>query len=403
MKFFGETHIHFAEHRYKAFILSAVVIVAGLVSLAIKGGPDLSIDFEGGTLVQVRFDEPVPIGELRETVEAAGYDDGEIQEFGAENEYLITIEKISEGGLASDKLLAALNEAFPACGWAVVSSRELEPDLSANFEGGNLVIVSADSIPPVGELKSGVRQAGVGVVELTRESEGAVAFSLPYLGIEAQAVGKLLASMRERFPDREIESRRTETVGPKIGEELKNRTWAAIVISLFGILVYISWRFEFKFAIGAIVALIHDVLITVGLFSIMGKEISLVIVAALLTIVGYSLNDTIVVYDRIRENFSLRRRESYEKMIDISINDSLSRTIITSLTTLIVVLSLYLFGGEVIHDFAFALLVGVVVGTYSSIFVASPVLIEWQNRITGRKKMTKTGKPQAAKTQTQKA
>ena len=392
MKFFGETHINFSGFRYKAFLLSAVVIVAGLVSLAIKGGPDLSIDFEGGTLVQVRFDQPVSIGDLRQVVADDGYD-GEIQEFGAHNEYLITIEKISEEGLASETLLDALNGAFPEGGWAVVSSRELEPDLSADFEGGNLVIVSADSIPPIETLKSGVKAHGVGIIELTRESESTVAFNLPYLGVESQAVGKLYNSILKRFPERTIELRRTESVGPKIGEELKNRTWAAIVISLFGILVYISWRFEFKFAVGAIIALIHDVLITVGLFSIMGKEISLVIVAALLTIVGYSLNDTIVVYDRIRENFSLRRRESYERMIDISINDSLSRTIITSLTTLIVVLFLFFYGGEVIHDFAFALLVGIVVGTYSSIFVASPILIEWQNRLGGRKKT-------AVKTQT---
>lgn len=390
MKFFGETHINFVGFRNKAFILSAVVIVAGLVSLAIKGGPDLSIDFEGGTLVQVRFDQPVPIGDLRATVEDAGYDGGDIQEFGAPNEYLITIEKISEGGMAAERLLEALNAAYPTCGWAVVSSRDMEPDLSANFEGGNLVIVSADSIPPIKSLKSGVKKQGVGITELTQESSNAVAFSLPYLGIESKAVGKLLSAMETRFPDSEIEIRRTETVGPKIGEELKNRTWAAIVISLFGILVYISWRFEFKFAIGAIIALIHDVLITLGIFSIMGKEISLVIVAAFLTIVGYSLNDTIVVYDRIRENFSLRRRESYEKMIDISINQSLSRTVITSLTTLVVIFFLFFYGGEVIHDFAFALMVGIIVGTYSSIFVASPVLVEWQNRISGHSKKSKT-------------
>jgi preprotein translocase subunit SecF len=386
MKFFGETHIHFAGHRYKAFIISAVVIVAGLVSLLIKGGPNLSIDFEGGTLVQVRFDQPVPIGELRETVAEAGYEGGEIQEFGAPNEYLITIEKISEEGLAAETLLEALNAAYPTSGWSIVSARELEPDLSAGFEGGNLIIVGADSIPAIEALRADVRAHGVGILELTRESESTVAFSLPYQGVEAKAVGKLDSAMRERFPERDIELRRTESVGPKIGEELKNRAWAAIVISLFGILVYITWRFEFKFAVGAILALVHDVLITLGLFSILGKEISLVVIAAFLTIVGYSLNDTIVVFDRIRENFSLRRRESYTKMIDISINESLSRTVITSLTTLIVVLFLYFYGGEVIHDFAFALLVGIIVGTYSSIFVASPVLIEWQNRITGRKK-----------------
>jgi len=386
MKFFGETHINFTGFRNKAFVLSGVLIVAGLISLALRGGPDLSIDFEGGTLVQVRFDQPVPIGDLRETVEAAGYAGGEIQEFGAPNEYLITVERVSEEGLAAEVLLDALNAVWPGSGWAVVSARELEPDLSENFEGGNLVIVSADSIPPIEALKSGVRQHGVGIVELTRESESTVAFNLPFLGIEAKAAGKLRDAMEARFPDREIELRRTETVGPKIGAELKNRTWAAIVISLFGILVYISWRFEFKFAIGAILALVHDVIITLGIFSLFGKEISLVIVAAFLTIVGYSLNDTIVVYDRIRENFGLRRRESYEKMVNISINESLSRTVITSLTTLIVVLFLFFYGGEVIHDFAFALLVGISVGTYSSIFVASPVLIEWQNRLVGLKK-----------------
>jgi len=386
MKFFGETHINFTGFRNKAFVLSGVLIVAGLISLALRGGPDLSIDFEGGTLVQVRFDQPVPIGELRETVEAAGYAGGEIQEFGAPNEYLITVERVSEEGLAAEVLLDALNAVWPGSGWAVVSARELEPDLSENFEGGNLVIVSADSIPPIETLKNGVKQQGVGIVELTRESESTVAFNLPFLGIEAKAAGKLRDAMVARFPDREIELRRTETVGPKIGAELKNRTWAAIVISLFGILVYISWRFEFKFAIGAILALVHDVIITLGIFSLFGKEISLVIVAAFLTIVGYSLNDTIVVYDRIRENFGLRRRESYEKMVNISINESLSRTVITSLTTLIVVLFLFFYGGEVIHDFAFALLVGISVGTYSSIFVASPVLIEWQNRLVGLKK-----------------
>lgn len=385
MKFFGETNINFTGFRYKAFILSGVVILAGLIVLAIQGGLNLSIDFEGGTLVQIRFDRPVPIGDLRETIEAAGYEGGEIQEFGAPNEYLITIERISEEGLAAEVLLDALNTAWPGSGWAVVSSRELEPDFSEGFEGGNLVIVSADSIPPIETLKNGVKERGVGIVELTRESSSTVAFNLPFMGIEAKAVSKLYDAVKARFPDREIELRRTETVGPKIGEELKSRTWAAIVISLFGILVYISWRFEFKFAIGAIIALIHDVLITLGLLTIFDKEISLVIVAAILTIVGYSLNDTIVVYDRIRENFSLRRRESYENMINISINSSLSRTVITSLTTLVVVMALFFYGGEVIHDFAFTLLVGIIVGTYSSVFVASPMLVEWQNRLTGRK------------------
>ncbi|MBN1164579.1 MAG: protein translocase subunit SecF [Candidatus Krumholzibacteriota bacterium] len=387
MQFFGVTHLEFINFRSKAFLISAAIILAGLISLAIKGGPDLSIDFEGGTLIQVRFDQPVPINDLRNIVDQAGYGSGHIQEFGEVNEYLITIEKISESDMASTNLLNALLRVAPNGDWKIVSAKELPPDFAAQFEGGNLIVVEGVEIPPLEELKTAVREDGVSVVEVTQDSENTLAFNLPFLGIEAKAAEKLKNQLVSAYPERKIEVRRTEVVGPKIGEELKNRMWAAIMISMFGVLVYISWRFEFKFAIGAILALVHDVLITLGIFSIMNKEISLVVIAAFLTIVGYSLNDTIVVFDRIRENFSLRRRESYEKMINISINESLSRTVITSLTTLIVVLFLFFYGGEVIHDFAFALLVGVIVGTYSSIFVASPILVEWKNRISGRRKV----------------
>ena len=386
MQFFGETHLNFVGTRRTAFIVSVVLIVAGLVSLAIKGGPDLSIDFEGGTLVQVRFDQPVEIGQLRTVVDAAGYSGGQIQVFGDPNEYLIKVEKVDESGIAASNLLRALERAAPGLGWRSVSVKEMPPDYASGFEGGNLIVVEADSIPPLEELEAAVREEGVVIVEATEEASNRLALNLPYQGVEAKAAEKLKAELIEAFPEREIEIRRTETVGPKIGEELKNRAWAAIVISIFGILIYISWRFEFKFAVGAIIALIHDVVITVGIFSILNKEVSLAIIAALLTIVGYSLNDTIVVFDRIRENFSLRRRESYGAMVNISINESLSRTIITSLTTIIVVLFLLFMGGEVIRDFAFALMVGILVGTYSSIYVASPVLIEWQARMVARKK-----------------
>ena len=387
MQFVGVTHINFVDFRNKAFVLSLAVILAGLVSLAIKGGPDLSIDFEGGTLIQMHFDQAVPVAELRTVIENAGYENGEIQEFGEPNEYLITVEKISETEMVSEKLLEALIRTAPDAGWKIISAKEMPPDFSRNFDGGNLVVVEATLIPPMEELKSGIRKNGVGFAEATRESENRIAFSLSYLGIESQAAENLKETIFARFPDRKIKILRTETVGPKIGEELKNRAWAAIIISMFGILVYISWRFEFKFAVGAIIALVHDIIITLGIFSLLGKEISLVIIAAFLTIVGYSLNDTIVVFDRIRENFSLRRRESYSTMINISINESLGRTVITSLTTLMVVAFLFFFGGEVIHDFAFALMVGIIVGTYSSIFVASPILIEWHNRITGWRKV----------------
>jgi len=386
MKFIGETHIKFVDFRNKAFIISLAVIVAGLISLAIHGGPDLGIDFEGGTLVQIKFNEPVSVNQLRSVVEDTGFENSQIQEFGQPNEYLIKVEKIDEASIAADKLLKALNAAAPEAGWEVVSVRESTEGLTSDGNAGNLIVLSGKNIPEIEELVNAVKQQGVGVIAATRETGNRVAFNLPFMGIEAKASEKMKEGIEKAFPDREFEIRRTETVGPKIGEEMKDRAWAAIIISLFGILVYISWRFEFKFAVGAIIALIHDILITLGIFSITGKELSLVVIAAFLTIVGYSLNDTIVVFDRIRENFSMRRRRSLEKMVNTSINESLSRTIITSLTTLVVVLFLYFAGGEVIHDFAFALLIGVIVGTYSSIFVASPVLIEWQNRISRKKK-----------------
>ncbi|MDZ7860431.1 MAG: protein translocase subunit SecF [Candidatus Krumholzibacteriota bacterium] len=381
MRFFGKTEINFVEFRNKAFIISLIVILAGLGSLLIRGGPDLGIDFEGGTLVQIMFDKAVPINDLRDVVRKAGYENANIQEFGQNNEYLIKVEEIKEGRIAAGNLLDALNSVAPESGWEILSIKEMVDDLSGGEKAGNLIVVEGRNIPPLETLKEDIKENGVGITAATMETESRIAFNLPFQGIESKAADKLKTQINKSFPSREITVRRTETVGPKIGEELKKRAWAAIVISLFGILIYISWRFEFRFAVGAIIALIHDILITLGIFSITGKELSLVVIAAFLTIVGYSLNDTIVIFDRIRENFSIRRRESYNKMINISINDSLSRTIVTSLTTLIVVLFLYFTGGEVIHDFAFALLIGVVVGTYSSIFVASPVLVEWQNRI----------------------
>ncbi len=190
---------------------------------------------------------------------------------------------------------------------------------------------------------------------------------------------KLAETMRNAFPDNPVLEISQEKVGPKIGAELRTQALWAIVYSLLGIILYITWRFEFKFSIAAIVALVHDVVITLGIFSLLDKEINLTILGALLTIVGYSLNDTIVVFDRIRENLRSRSRaEAYPAVVNQSVNQTLSRTVITSFTTLVVVLFLFFFGGPVIHDFAFALLVGVLVGTYSSLFVASPVLVEWQ-------------------------
>jgi len=175
-----------------------------------------------------------------------------------------------------------------------------------------------------------------------------------------------------------FEVRRVEIVGPKVGKDLRQKGINAMRIAMIGILLYITWRFEFRYAIGAIIALIHDVIITVGVFSLLDKEFTLPIIAALLTIIGYSLNDTIVVFDRIRENIRKTRKQSLREIINSSINQVLSRTVLTSVTTLLVVLALFFLGGAVIHDFAFALLVGILIGTYSSVFIASPTILAWE-------------------------
>jgi len=189
---------------------------------------------------------------------------------------------------------------------------------------------------------------------------------------------KITEALGATYGKENVDIRRVEVVGPKVGKDLRQKGLLAMLYAVIGILIYVTWRFELRYAVGAIVALIHDVIITVGIFSLLGKEFTLPIIAALLTIIGYSLNDTIVVYDRIRENIKGARKQPLKELVNSSINQVLSRTVLTSATTLLVVLALFFLGGAVIHDFAFALLVGIVVGTYSSIFVASPTVLAWE-------------------------
>ncbi|MBT5078204.1 MAG: protein translocase subunit SecF, partial [Candidatus Marinimicrobia bacterium] len=275
MRIFNKTNIDFVGKSAIAKFLSMALIIAGLASLVMKGGPELSIDFTGGTIAQLQFNNAVDVSELRSTLAENGFESSEIITFGSPNEVLI----------------------------------------KTQFSGAN------------SELESNLRTA-----------------------IKS-----------------EFQVRRVESVGPKIGKELQSDALSAILLSLLLILVYISFRFDRFYAYGSVVALIHDVLITMGVFSLLSIEIDLTIVAAFLTIVGYSLNDTIVVFDRIRENVIKHARESLDTIVNISLNSTLGRTVVTSLTTFVVVLSLFLFGGEVIKNFAFALIVGIFVGTYSSI------------------------------------
>ncbi len=252
------------------------------------------------------------------------------------------------------------------------------PRYSIDFEEGTLIEFRFERPIDLEIIRGLVREAGITDAEVQEFGETTeIVMRTQEIGVEKGEITGFISRLRELTADYPFEVMRTESVGPKIGGELKEKALSAILLSMIGLVIYISWRYEFKFAIAAIIALIHDVLITMGVFSLTDREISLAVVAAFLTIVGYSLNDTIVVFDRIREDLQIRRKMPYHEVINMSINETLSRTLITSLSTLVVVLSLYLFGGEVIKDFAFALIIGVLIGTYSSIYIASPFLIEW--------------------------
>lgn len=284
-----------------ALSLSAILLLAGIVSLAINKGPKLSIDFKGGTFVAVEYTEDVKVEDVRSKMgnlnidgQAFDFSKEEVKHFGNNSSVSVRVPHIENSpSNFAQKIAVHLFESFP----------EKAPETISEFV-----------------LSKGV-------------------------------------------------------ISPKIGSELSGKAVMAIFSALALILLYISIRFEFKFALGAIAALTHDVFITLGIFSLLSYEISLPIIAAFLTIVGYSLNDTIVIFDRIRENLKSSKRDSYTIIVNRSINESLSRTIITSLTTFVVVMILWLFGGEVIHNFAFAMIVGVIVGTYSSIYIASPLVI----------------------------
>jgi preprotein translocase subunit SecF len=253
-------------------------------------------------------------------------------------------------------------------------------DQSIDFAGGALVEIRLDNPVPLQDVRSIVAGAGFVGAEVTRFGDpGEYLIKVKAVGNAAEVAEQLRDSLTVRIADQTVEVRRTESVGPKIGSELRTAAFWAVIYSIVGILVYITWRFQFRFAVAAIVALIHDVLVTLTFFALTGIEVSLAVIAAILTIVGYSLNDTIVIFDRIRENMHTRRRDNYAGLVNTSVNETLSRTIITALTTLFVVVCLAVFGGEVIKDFALTLLVGIVAGTYSTIFIASPLVVEWHH------------------------
>ncbi|MEA1922135.1 MAG: protein translocase subunit SecF [Pseudomonadota bacterium] len=251
-----------------------------------------------------------------------------------------------------------------------------------DFAGGTMVQVRFATDVGPDDLRQALSGVDMGDVSIQQfEDDEAHEFLIRVEKSKAGLVGlsdEIKVVLDKVFGSENVDIRRVEMVGPKVGKDLRRQGMLAIIYAMIGILIYVTVRFEFRFALGAIIALAHDVMITVGVFALLNKEFSLPIVAALLAIVGYSLNDTIVVYDRIRENMKGLGKENFITTVNRSINQTISRTVLTSLTTMLVLVSLFFLGGGVIHDFAFAMIIGVMVGTYSSIFIASPVVISMQ-------------------------
>ncbi|MEE2804397.1 MAG: protein translocase subunit SecF [Pseudomonadota bacterium] len=306
-----EPKIDFLGRRRQAVIVSALLITISIASLGFRGLA-FGIDFSGGTLVEVAYDDIVRTSEVREILDRAGFPSAVVQYFGTSKDILVRLPAsvVENAAEVSSAIMVALREPY--------------------------------------------------LETLTTSPEGGLQQCLSSSGSSQQCA---------------VQMRRVEFVGPQVGEELTEKGGLAMLYALLGILIYVAWRFEWRFAIGAVIALIHDVVITVGVFSVFGLEFSLPVLAAVLAVIGYSLNDTIVVFDRVRENFRKIRRGTPVSIMNVSVNQTLSRTLLTSLTTLLVVLTLLIIGGEVIKGFATALLVGVLIGTYSSIFVANPAVL----------------------------
>lgn len=382
MQLLSDTKFDFINKHRTGFLFSAVLIAVGIAFLIVNGGPNFGIDFRGGVKIEAKFNRAVTEAELEAKLTELGYEDAKIQLEPDENKAFVSMGHRPEFQQQSISIpiMADPGDAT-ATSLQVSSSAEKAHLLNA----GDTVVLSDGDTQRRNEISNRELVADGTAIQLTFVNEFGIDLT-ENATIQIQAsVGSILTEALLAGGDgwqAESGGVNVREVGPSVGRDLKWSALWSVLSSIAILLVYISWRFEFRFAIGAIAALVHDVLITLGLFAVLAKEINLPTVAAFLTIIGYSLNDTIVVFDRIRENGQSLKGVEYIEVLNRSINQSLSRTVITSLTTLFVVVVIFTLSspGEEINTFALALIVGVLIGTYSSVFIASPILHIWQQR-----------------------
>ncbi|MBZ5552912.1 MAG: protein translocase subunit SecF [Acidobacteriia bacterium] len=395
MEFFHNPNFDFLKYKWVLIGLSLVLSVAGIISLIAKGGPRYGIDFRGGTNVYVKFKDKPPIERIRAELKRRVSGENSIQQFGLQSNHEVMIGLDLSGESQQDldtgrqDILATLKVVYPstAAGEGKLDLNNVGP---ATFADRMIALDPLKLAPSKGQTQAQdfYKDAADRIVKY-RDLHGGLIASVDELVAGAGITRELAGVLSNSFYLSDYAIKNSEVVGPKVGKDLRRQALQASLYALAGMLIYIAFRFETIYGVAAVIATFHDVIITIGFFSLFNKEITLTVIAGFLTLIGYSMNDTIVVFDRIRENVKLMRREPLARIVNLSINQTLSRTILTSGLTFLTVMSLFLFGGEVIHGFAFCLVVGILIGTYSSIAIAAPIVLGWVEYRAGRKQAVK--------------
>ncbi|MGH9687373.1 MAG: protein translocase subunit SecF [Candidatus Acidiferrales bacterium] len=387
MEFFHDVNIDWMGKAKYFVALSLTLLAVGWISILRNGGMRYGIDFRGGTLVYVRFAGPPPVQKIRNGLQDAGLKNSTIQtisdssDVGSRDDVVIGLaqsgnEDTLDAG--KQKILDVLQKTFG-------TEASGHPDFNAASSSALAAnLLQKDPLSLGVNAGSRYTQLGNAITSARDSQHDGIVRNFDELGNVPGVTPAVIRTLQHDYSLSDFTVRNAETVGPTVGAQLRRQALWATLYALAGMLVYVAFRFEWVYGAAAVIAVFHDVLITLGFFSLFHYEISLTVIAALLTLVGYSMNDTIVIFDRVRENLRLMRRESFTEIINKSINQTLSRTILTSGLTLLTVLVLYLLGGEVLRSFSFAMVVGVVVGTYSSFGIAAPIVVVW-NRFSGGK------------------
>jgi len=385
MQIFKKPNFNFMKYKLFAFGVSGIIIIGGIINITKGKGLDYGIDFAGGSLVRVLLKKEIPIDEVRKSLSAVGLEKSRIQEIGtSKREYLIRSLQLTEESQEEEI------EAHEIIGNKVIEALRLEEDRVALEKGlKDLNTVDEKELTRILEASFPEEASAIAQKILSfRISEGIIQ-DYAQLQRETGIGQETIDTLEGKTFLGSLAVLSKESVGPQVGHDLRRKATLAVVWALIGMLIYIGIRFKFAYGVAAILTLAHDVLVTIGIFSLTNREINLPVIAAMLTIVGYSLNDTIVIFDRVRDNLRILRKQEFEGILDTSINQTLSRTVITSGTTFLTVLALFLFGGEVINDFAFTMIIGVLTGTYSSIYQSCPLLFFWNKIFKPKKGMRK--------------